>query len=83
MKKPIGKIIDYLALSLLVSTAILLTLILNGNKTYQMITAIYVSLVYVIWGIFHHWREKTIHQKVILEYVLFGVLGCVLAIGLL
>jgi len=83
MKKPIGKIIDYLVLGLMVSAAILLTLIFNGNKVYQIITIIGISFAYVVWGFLHHWRDNSIHQKVIREYMLFGILGCVLAIGLL
>jgi len=83
MKKPIGKIVDYLILSLLVSTAILLTLIFNGNRTYQLITIIGVSLIYIIWGITHHFKEHTFYPQIILEYLLFALLGSVIVIGLL
>ncbi|HCQ31557.1 TPA: hypothetical protein DIU27_04215 [Candidatus Collierbacteria bacterium] len=83
MKKPIRKVIDYLALSLLVSSAIILILIFNGNKLFQTITIISVSLIYIIWGVIHHLREHTFYPQIILEYVLFALLGCVIVIGLL
>ena len=83
MKKPISHIVDYLILSLLVSVAVILVLIHNGNKQYQQYIIIGLSMLYVLWGYVHHQREKTYQPKIILEYVLFALLGCILIIGLL
>jgi hypothetical protein len=83
MKKPLRSILDYLLLTFLVSMAIILTLYFNGNKNYQQIITIGLSLLYIVWGIIHHAREKTLQARIILEYVLFALLGSILVIGLL
>jgi hypothetical protein len=83
MKKPLRSILDYLLLTFLVSVAIILTLYFNGNKNYQQIITIGLSLLYIVWGIIHHAREKTLQARIILEYVLFALLGSILVIGLL
>ncbi len=83
MKKPIRSLFDYLILSLIVSIAIILILYFNGSKFYQEIIIIGLSILYIVWGIFHHAKEKTLQARVILEYVLFGLLGSVIVIGLL
>lgn len=83
MKKPIRSLFDYLILSLIVSIAIVLILYFNGSKFYQEIIIIGLSILYIVWGIFHHAKEKTLQARVILEYVLFGLLGSVIVIGLL
>ncbi len=83
MKRPIGKIIDYLTLCLVMSLSIVLILFFNGNRTYQVITIISTSLLYITWGVIHHTKEGTFHPKIGLEYALFALLGCVLVLGLL
>lgn len=83
MKKPLRHVFDYLILSFLMAGAVFLTLLFNGNRPFQMITIISTSLLYVIWGILHHQKEGTLHSKVVLEYLLYVVLGTTLVIGLL
>jgi hypothetical protein len=83
MKKPLRSIVDYLFLTLIVSIAIILTLYFNGNRSYQQIIIISLSALYVVWGILHHAKEKTLHPKVVLEYILFALLGSILVISLL
>lgn len=83
MKKPIRSIFDYLILTLIVSAAIVLILFFNGNKFYQQFTIIGLSILYILWGVVHHAKEKTLRAQVVLEYVLFALLGTVLVVGLL
>lgn len=83
MKKPLRSIVDYLILTIIVSIAILLILFFNGNKYYQQATIIGLSILYIVWGVFHHLKEKTIQAQIVLEYVLFSLLGCIIVIGLL
>lgn len=83
MKKPLKNIVGYLILTILVSVAILLILFFNGNKFYQQITIISLSILYIVWGVFHHLKEKTLQAQIVLEYVLFALLGCIIVIGLL
>ncbi len=83
MKKPIRSLLDYLLLTILVSVAIVLTLYFNGNKPFQQVIVIGLSILYIVWGILHHLKEKTLQRQIILEYVLFGLLGSLIVIGLL
>lgn len=83
MKKPLHHLVDYLILSFLVSTGILLVLIFNGNPLLQRFIIISLSLIYIIWGVIHHLREQTFHPQIALEYFLFALLGTVIVIGLL
>jgi hypothetical protein len=83
MKKPLRSIFDYLLLTVLVSLAIILTLYFNGNKFYQEVIIVGLSILYIVWGIIHHKKEKSFQARVILEYVLFALLGCIIVIGLL
>lgn len=83
MKRSVGKIIDYLVLSLLMSVAIVLILLFNGNRPIQTIITIGTSLIYIVWGIIHHKKEGTFYPQVGLEYALFALLGSVIVMGLL
>lgn len=83
MKKSVRSIFDYLILTFIVSLAIALILFFNGNHYYQQLIIIGLSILYIVWGILHHLKEKTLHSKVVLEYVLFALLGCIVVIGLL
>lgn len=83
MKKPLKSILDYIILTLIVSIAIILILLFNGNKYFQQITIIGMSILYIVWGVLHHLKEKTLQTQVVLEYVLFALLGNLIVIGLL
>lgn len=83
MKRSLRKIVDYLILTIIVSVAIIFVLILNGSRFYQILTIIGMSVIYVVWGIFHHLREGTFHTRIAFEYIAYALLGCALSIGLL
>lgn len=83
MKRSLRKIVDYLVLTAIVSLSIILILFLNGSRIYQIYTIIGMSAVYVFWGIFHHFREGTLRNRIVIEYTLYALLGCALAIVLL
>mgnify|MGYP001480250701 CR=1 FL=1 len=83
MKKPLRHIFDYLVLTILISTAIVLILFFNGNKYYQELIIVGLSLSYIVWGVIHHAKEHTLQTRIILEYVLFSLLGTFLVMGLL
>lgn len=83
MKKPLRSIIDYLILTVIVSVAIVLILLFNGSKYIQQVVIIALSILYIVWGMVHHLKEKTFQARIILEYVLFALIGSILVIGLL
>lgn len=83
MKRSLRNVFDYLILTVIVSLAIIFVLLLNGNRINQIFTIVGMSLIYIVWGVVHHIREKSFYPKVGLEYLLYALLGCVLSIGLL
>ncbi len=82
MKKPLRHVLDYLLLTLMVSAGILLTLFWSGNPILQRIVIIGLSVLYFLWGVIHHTKEKTYNTQIGIEYALYALLGCVIVIGL-
>lgn len=83
MKKPLRHILDYLILTLIVTVAVVATLYFNGSKNIQLGIIIGFSILYIVWGILHHKKEKTLETSIVIEYSLMALLGCLLVIGLL
>lgn len=74
---------EYLVLFLILSLGCLGFLIARGNKGIQFKVVLITSFLYVIWGIVHHFLEKTLYFKVMVEYVAVGLLAIVILGGLL
>jgi hypothetical protein len=83
MKKPLKHIFDYLLLCLILSLGLISLIYFNGNPVQQRFATAITAVAYVIWGIYHHKKEGSISQKVAFEYLIYGLLGSVLIIGLI
>jgi len=42
-----------------------------------------LCLFYFFWGVFHHWLEKDLHIKIILEYFLVALIACFILLSLI
>jgi len=65
---------DYL---FLVTGAIFFIIFINVFSSERMLMFIAIvtfSSFYIIWGIFHHAKNKTLHLKNVLEYILVAFL---------
>jgi predicted neutral ceramidase superfamily lipid hydrolase len=63
---------DYL---LFVTAGVFFLIALNifkGEQLLQFIILLAFVSFYIIWGIYHHAFTKTLHFKIVLEYVLLG-----------
>jgi len=63
---------DYL---LFVTVCVFFILALNifqGERLVEFIIILAFVSFYIIWGIYHHVIENSLHLKVVLEYVLIG-----------
>ncbi len=49
-----------------------LFILLKGNPISQFFTISGFIIFYIIWGIAHHFLDKTLHFKVVVEYILLG-----------
>lgn len=76
MNKKIKKhFLYYLSLFLIFFVGLLLTLFLAPNIKLQGLTIFTTILLYVIWGILHHYKNHELTPKIVIEYVLIGFLG--------
>lgn len=50
----------------------------SHQPTMQFYIFSYMSSVYVIWGIVHHYYHKDLHAKIVLEYALFAILALII-----
>lgn len=65
---------DYL---LFLTAGIIFLIALNlfrGEQLVQFLILFAFISFYIIWGIYHHAFTKTFHLRVVLEYVLWGLL---------
>ncbi|MFA9289252.1 MAG: hypothetical protein ACEQSA_05230 [Weeksellaceae bacterium] len=63
---------DYL---LFISVGICFLIALNifrGERLIELILVVSFISFYIIWGIYHHIVENTLHLKVVMEYILIG-----------
>lgn len=54
---------------------ILLFSILKGNRLGQFLITTLFVVFYLVWGIIHHFLEKTLNLKVVVEYILIGAIA--------
>ena len=50
----------------------------GGNVMLQLIIGGVTTIAYVLWGIVHHVMNGDLHKKVVVEYVLVGLIALVL-----
>ena len=48
------------------------------DKVMQMTVIVLSTLFYVFWAIWHHYIHHTVTAKIVIEYVLMGILGIVI-----
>jgi hypothetical protein len=46
--------------------------VFKGERLIEFIILLSFVSFYIIWGIYHHIIENTLHFKVVLEYILIG-----------
>lgn len=50
------------------------------DKKLQMVIVVFTALFYSGWGILHHCLHHDLHIKIVVEYVLIGCLGMIIAL---
>ncbi len=85
VKKEVAEnLLDYLVLT--TGSVLFLVLLgsLRGEKTKSFFVLAGFVFFYIIWGIYHHAHDETLHRKTVLEYVLIGFIALfILAIAFL
>ena len=60
-----------------------LVFVLNPNKIIKFQVGTLVAIAYIFWGIIHHFLEKNLNFKIMVEYLLIGALSVALLGGIL
>lgn len=65
----------YASLIVILAFGFLLVSLASPNREIQIVVAILTTLLYAFWGIIHHLINHDLHTKIVVEYVLIGILG--------
>lgn len=73
-KKTHDHTIDYIILLVSLLTAVISVKLFHlSDKSLSMVIS-FISIIYVVWGVFHHKKAGHIDQKIMLEYTSIAVL---------
>lgn len=65
----------YLSLITILVLGLVLVLLASPNIDLQVIITLLTVFFYILWGLFHHLTNHELTVKIVIEYVLVGVLG--------
>ena len=80
MSRSRNHIIHYLIVAGIILLGGSLLLLFAGNKLLQLVGLIITSILYLAYGIIHHRLEHDLTVKIVIEYVLIGLLTIALFI---
>ena len=76
-------LIHFLVLLVILDLVVAAFFLFSFNKTYQAAVVVVMGILYVLWGIAHHYLSGDLHLKVILEYILIALLSNLVILSLL
>jgi len=63
---------DYLLLITAGIFFLILLSIFRGQRVVEFIVLVSFAFFYIIWGVYHHIVNKTLHLKAVVEYILIA-----------
>lgn len=63
---------DYLVLITTSCLFLVLLTIVSNSRLYVFLITLGYSILYIIWGTYHHARKRDLHLKNVLEYIIIG-----------
>jgi uncharacterized membrane protein len=76
-------VIHFLVLIAILAAGVFTFIYVRPNTTIQLLVGIITAVAYVLWGLIHHAIQKDLHQKIVVEYLLIGVIAIVLLVTML
>lgn len=70
----------YFVLLLILSVGMYITLQTSYDRNFQVLLLIVLVSFYVLWGIIHHLAKHDFCFKIVVEYILVGLLGFMAAL---
>jgi hypothetical protein len=80
VKKHIGY---YISLIAILAVGFLLAFLSSPNRDLQLMIVVLTTLFYIFWGIIHHLINHDLYVKIVVEYILIGVLGLTIVLFIL
>lgn len=77
------KRIDYLILFAVLFLGLIVFFGLFGLPSLRIQSVIALCVFYFCWGIVHHWLEKDLHIKIVVEYFLVATIACLILLSLI
>ena len=81
--KSLRHLTHYVVLMTIMMLGIITFSVFGHSPLYRGLITVLVSLGYFAWGIVHHLLEKNLYPEVVIEYLLFALLGAGGAIALI
>lgn len=81
--KSLRHISHYAVLLILMVTGLVIASLTGRDTIFHTLILISIAAAYFIWGLIHSALEGELHSEIILEYLLFGLLGLALVLGVL
>ncbi len=75
--------LHFLVLIIILVTGVGLFFYAGSNRSLQLAIGIMSTLAYVGWGVIHHALQRDLYPKVVVEYVLMGLIAIVLLMTIL
>ncbi|KKR34337.1 MAG: hypothetical protein UT63_C0003G0053 [Candidatus Gottesmanbacteria bacterium GW2011_GWC2_39_8] len=76
-------LIAYLILIFILLSGLFFFLNFQGVPRMQIEVAVITSVFYALWGIVHHLIDRDLHPKIVVEYILIGLIAVILIKGVL
>ena len=73
----------YVSLIIMLAFGYLLVSLAYPNRELQILAAVVTTFLYVFLGVIHHAINHDLHLKIVVEYVLIGILGFTMIIFIL
>ena len=74
--------LHFLVLIIILVTGVGLFFYAGSNRSLQLAIGIMSTLAYVGWGVIHHALQRDLYPKVVVEYVLMGLIAIVLLMAI-
>ena len=65
----------YLTLITIFIVGFILSILSYPNLNLEILVIILTIITYVIWGVLHHHLDHQLSKKILIEYIMIGVLG--------
>ena len=81
--KSLRHISHYAILLILMVVGLIIASVTDKSTVFHTLILIGIAAAYFLWGLIHSALEGELHSEIILEYLLFGLLGLALVLGVL